>query len=54
MIMQKHSVKRPVYKYRVKIGVEIENYQWKVLLLNISKLLLTLVTMKKNLNSIQI
>ena len=33
--MQKNSAKRPVQKYRVNIGVEIENYQWKVLLLNI-------------------
>ena len=35
MIMPKNSAKRPVEKYRVNIGVEIDNYQWKVLLLNI-------------------
>ena len=45
--MQKNPAKRPVHKYRVNIGVEIENYQWKVLLLNIFQLLLKLETMKK-------
>ena len=35
--------KRPVYKYRVNIGVEIENYQWKILLLNIFQLLLSMM-----------
>ena len=44
--MQKNSAKRPVYKYRVNIGVEIDYYQWKVLMLNIFQLLLILVTMK--------
>ena len=34
-IMQKNSTNQPVLKYRVNIGVEIYNYQWKVFLLNI-------------------
>ena len=33
--MQKTSADQPVLKYKVKIGVEIDNNQWKVLLLNI-------------------
>ena len=54
IIMQKNSEKSPVQKYRVNIGVEIDNYQCKVLMLNIFQLLLILVTAKKNMNSIHI
>ena len=34
MIMPKKSAKRPVYKYKFNIGVEIDNYQWKIFLLD--------------------
>ena len=44
--MQKKSANQPVKKYIVEIGVEIENYQWKVLLLNIFQVRLILVTTK--------
>ena len=45
--MQKNSAKQPLSKYKVNIGVEIYNYQWKILLLNISKIQLILVAIKK-------
>ena len=45
--MQKHSSKQRVYKYRVHIGVEIDNYQWKVLMLNIFQFQLIQVSMRK-------
>ena len=50
-IMQKNSANRTIYKYRVNITVEIDNYQWKVLMLNIFQVHLILVTTKRNLNS---
>ena len=53
-MMQKNLAKKPVYKYRVNIGAEINNYQRKVLLLNILQVQLILVTTKKNMNDIHI
>ena len=46
-IMQKNSANQTVYKYRSNIGVEIDNYQWKVFLLNTFQFQLILVEMKK-------
>ena len=45
--MQNNSAKQPVQKYIVNIGVEIDNYQWKVLLLNMLQVQLILATAKK-------
>ena len=45
--MQKDSADLQLYKCRVNIGVELENYQWKVLLLNILQVYLILVTTEK-------
>ena len=45
--MQKNLAKQPVYKYRVNFGAEIDNYQWKVLLLNIFLFQLILVAIRK-------
>ena len=45
--MQKKSAKQLVQKYKVNIGVEIDNFQWKVLLLNISQIQFIMVAMKK-------
>ena len=45
--MQRSPAKQQVYKYKVNIGVEIENYQWKVFLLNILQIQLILVAMLK-------
>ena len=39
--------KQLVYKYRVSIEVKIDNSQWKLLLLNIFRFQLILVTTKK-------
>ena len=39
-------MKQPVYKYIFNIRVEIDKYQWKVLLLNIFLFQLILVTKK--------
>ena len=44
-IMQKNSAKQPVDKYKVNLGVEIDNYQRKVLLLNIFQIKLILLAM---------
>ena len=52
--MQKNSARKLVYKSKVNIGVEIENYQWKVLLLNILQIILIQVAMNQNHNLIQI
>ena len=30
--MQKNPEKQTVYKYRVNIGVDMDNYQWDILL----------------------
>ena len=32
--MQKNPANRPVQKYRVNIEMEIDNYQWEILLFN--------------------
>ena len=32
--MQKNPANRPVWKYRVNIEMEIDNYQWEILLFN--------------------
>ena len=48
---ENNSAKQLVYKYKVNIGVEIENYQWKVLLLNIFQFQLIPVITKKILIS---
>ena len=45
--MQKNLAKQAVYKYKVNIGSDIDNYEWKVLLLNILKIQLILVAMRK-------
>ena len=45
--MQKSSSKQPVWKYKVDVGVRIDNYQWKVLLMNVFQIQLILVVMKK-------
>ena len=47
--MQKSSSKQPVWKYKVDVGVRIDNYQWKVLLMNVFQIQLILVAMKKSL-----
>ena len=52
--MQKNPMKKLVYKYKVNIGVEIGNYQWKLWLLNIFKIQLIQVSMKQNQNLIHI
>ena len=52
--MHKTSAKQLVYKYRVNIGVEIDNYEWKVFELNIFQFQFILVAMKKNLNFIHV
>ena len=44
--MQKNSAEKPVYKYKVNIGIEIDNYQWNILLLNMSQIQLILVEIK--------
>ena len=46
------SSKQLVYKYEANIGVEIVNYQWKVLLLNIFQIQLIQVAMRQNQNFI--
>ena len=45
--MQKNSANQLVQKFKVKIGVEIDNYQWNLFLLNIFKIQLIQVAMKK-------
>ena len=52
--MLKNSANRTVLKYRVKDGLEIDRYQWKLLLLNIFRVNLILVTTKRDINSIHI
>ena len=52
--MRKCLAKQPVEKYRVNIGVEKDNDKRKVLMLNILKVQLILVTTNKNINSIHI
>ena len=47
--MQRNPAKEPVQKYKVNIGAEKENYQWKVFLFNISLIQLILVVMKTNI-----
>ena len=44
--MQKNPMKKLVYKYKVNIGVEIGNYQWKEFLLNILQVQLFQVAIK--------
>ena len=46
--MQKNSAKQLLYKFKVEIGVEIDDYQWKVLLLNSCQFKLIQVYMKKS------
>ena len=46
--------KKLVYKYKVTIGVGTENYQWKVLLLNIFQIQFIQEGMKQNHNLIHI
>ena len=50
--MRKNSAKQLVYKYKVNIGTETGNYQWKELLLNIFQIQLIQVEMKHNHNLI--
>ena len=46
--MQNVLAKQLVYKYKVNIGVEIENYQQKIFVVNIFQIQLILVAMEKN------
>ena len=46
--MQKISEKNRYINTKLTLGVEIDNYQWKVLLLNISQIQLILVTTKNS------
>ena len=46
-MIQENSAKQLVSKYNVQIGVEIGNYQWKALLLNILQIQLIQLIMKQ-------
>ena len=52
--MQKNPAKQLVYKYKVNIGTEKRNYQWKALLLNIFQIQLIKVAIKQRQNFIHI
>ena len=45
--MQKNSAEQLVYKYKVNIGVEIDKYKCKLLMLNIYQIRIIKVAIKK-------